>query len=45
VEILQERLRYPNQRGTVMRELRDAQSKLGGGSGANGTKDKDRDKG
>jgi len=45
VEVLQERLRYPNQRGTVMRELRDAQSKLGGGSGTNGTKDGNRDEG
>jgi serine/threonine-protein kinase len=45
VEILQERLRYPNQRGTVRRELRDAQSKLGAGSGANGTKDSNRDDG
>ena len=30
IEILQERLRNPNQRGTVQRELDDAQAQLGG---------------
>ncbi|MBW3652661.1 MAG: serine/threonine-protein kinase [Actinobacteria bacterium] len=39
VEVLQERLEYPNQRGTVQQELRDAQAKLGEGGGE-GDKDK-----
>jgi len=34
VEVLRERLKYPDQPGTVRRELRDAQSKLGEGGGA-----------
>ena len=43
VEVLQERLRYPNQRGTVQRELADAQAKLGGGGKAKKNKDEDDD--
>jgi serine/threonine-protein kinase len=43
VEVLQERLSYPNQRGTVQRELRDAQDKLGGGNRARSGKKQDKD--
>ncbi len=42
VDVLQERLKYPNQRGTVERELRDAQAALGGDKPGKGNK-KDND--
>ncbi|HWI09016.1 MAG TPA: serine/threonine-protein kinase [Solirubrobacteraceae bacterium] len=44
VEVLEERMRYSNQRGTVQRELRDARSKLDGGDRGGAKQDKDKDK-
>jgi serine/threonine-protein kinase len=32
IDLLRERLRYPNQRGTVQQALKDAQAQLGGGA-------------
>ncbi|MFP5363907.1 MAG: serine/threonine-protein kinase [Thermoleophilia bacterium] len=43
VEVLEERLDYPNQRGTVQQELRDAQSKLGGERGGEKKDKKEKD--